>query len=95
VTWWKALRYYNIFDDLVSEVFVEGSHQRSQPISGPFADVWWGNLIFAKAKFLGKHEDKYEFQLSPLHLLQLGAAPGKRIVFTWSADNLDPPENCP
>jgi hypothetical protein len=94
VTWWKALRFLNIFDDLVTETTVEGAHQRSAPIQGLFADLWFADLLLAKAKFLGKHEDKYEYQLSPQHIRALGIQPGTRIVFTWSADDLPRPDGC-
>lgn len=94
VDWWKALKLLNIFDDLITEVTVEGRDQRSAPISGRFEEFWWADLVFAKAKFLGKREDKYEYQLGPRNLAQIGAAPGKRVVFQWSRDDLPRPEGC-
>ena len=86
-TWWKAIRLFNIFDDFITEEIADGPHARSQAIRGRFEEFWWANLVFAKAKFLGKHEDKYEYQLSPFNLNQIGAAPGKRVVFVWSRDD--------
>ena len=80
-TWWKAIRLFKIFDDFITEEIADGPHARSQAIRGRFEEFWWANLVFGKAKFLGKHEDKYEYQLSPFNLSQIGAAPGKRVVF--------------
>ena len=94
VTWWKALRLFSAFDDFVTEGIVEGAFRSSPPISGRFEELWWTNLVFAKAKFLGKHEDKYEYQLGPHNLSAIGAAPGRRVVFTWFVDNLPRPSDC-
>ena len=94
VTWWKALRLWSIFDEFVTEVTVEGSNQRSAPLRGTWDDFWGADLVFAKAKFLGKHEDKYDYPLDGPRLADIGAAPGKRVVFTWSADNLPRPDGC-
>jgi hypothetical protein len=94
VSWWKGLRLYNIFDDLITDVTVEGAGARSAPLRGRWEDFWGGHLLFAKAKFLGLHEDKYDFQLDAQSMTSIGARPGKRVVFRWIHDDYYIPEGC-